>query len=113
MIRHVLLVLEKNLEKVASENGQVLLFEELRVDLGKGIEARVHLILWNGALVTDEALQFTDLVVVFCLEAVDVLLRDLHVRLQLKDIDKELTLVCELLLVVVDKLNRTRVRQFR
>ena len=36
----------------------------------------------------------------------------MDIRLQLKDVDEELTLVCELLLVVVDELDRTRVRQF-
>ena len=37
----------------------------------------------------------------------------MHIRLQLKDVDEELTLVCELLLVVVDELDRTGIRQFR
>ena len=47
LVRHVLLILEEDLEEVASEHGQVLLLEELRVDLGEGVEARVDLVLWN------------------------------------------------------------------
>ena len=53
------------------------------------------------------------IVIIFCLETVDVLLRDLNVGLQLQDVDEELALVCELLLVVVDELDRTGIRQFR
>ena len=81
--------------------------------MGEGVKARVDLILRNGALVANEALQLADLVVVLCLEAVDVLLRDLHVRLQLQDVDEELALVCEFLLVIVDELGRTGFGQFR
>lgn len=47
------------------------------------------------------------------MQSIDVLLGDLHVGLELENVDQELSLVGQLLLIVVDKLSRTRIWQLR
>lgn len=109
LVSHAFLVLEQHVEEVASEHSEVLFFEELGVDLGKRVEARVHLILRDRTLVPDQAFQLVDLILVLRPELVDVLLGDLHIRLKLEDVNQELSLVGQLLLVVVDWLSCARV----
>ena len=101
-ICHLVLELKQHLEKLASENCQILFFQQLRVDLRQTVELWVDLILRNGGLVTDQVLQLCDLFDVLSLEALDVGLGNLHVTLQLQDVDKELALVGQLILIVFD-----------
>jgi len=62
------------------------------------------LILGNGALVSNEVLELLNLRLVFLLEVLDVLLRDLNITLQLQDVYEVLSFVGELLLEEVDLL---------
>jgi hypothetical protein len=97
---HKIFELKQHLEELLSQDGQVLLLEKLGVDLRELIELGVNLILWDRALVSDEVLKFSDFLLILLLEVVDVLLGDLDITLELEDIDKVLTLVSQLLLVV-------------
>lgn len=74
IVSHRLFELEKYLEKILTQVGEVLFFEELRVDLGKAIKLRVHLIFRDRALVPDEVLELFYLLLVLGLEAFNVLL---------------------------------------
>lgn len=62
------------------------------------------MILGNGALVSNEVLELLNLRLVFLLEVLDVLLRDLDITLQLQDVYEVLSFVGELLLEEVDLL---------
>lgn len=62
------------------------------------------MILGNGALVSNEVLELLNLRLVFLLEVLDVLLRDLNITLQLQDVYEVLSFVGELLLEEVDLL---------
>ena len=57
---HQHLVLDEDLEELFSQNRQILLFQQLRVDLRKLVKLRVDLVLGNGALVADQVLQVND-----------------------------------------------------
>ena len=61
VVSHRLFELEQYLEKILTQVGEVLFFEELRVDLGKAIKLRVHLIFGDRTLVTDEVLELLQL----------------------------------------------------
>jgi hypothetical protein len=87
LVGHSLLVLEKDIEEVASEDGEVFLLKELRVNLGEGVEARVHLVFWDRALVANQTLELSDFVFILSLKPIYVLLRDLDIGLELKDVD--------------------------
>lgn len=62
------------------------------------------MILGNGALVSNEVLELLNLRLVFLLEVLDVLLRDLNITLQLQDVYEVLSFVGELLLEEVNLL---------
>ena len=60
------------------------------------------MILRDRALVSYERLKFCDLRLILLLESLNILFRYLNIRLELKNVDKELSLVGQLLLVVID-----------
>lgn len=60
------------------------------------------MVLRNGGLVADEVLEVDDFGLVLLLQILNVLLRDLNIRLQLKNVDQVLPLVSQLLLEVVN-----------
>ena len=103
-VGHALLVLEEHLEEVSSEDSQVFLLEQLGVNLGQGVKLWIDLVLWNGALVSNKSLELCDLSLILELETLDVLLRDLHITLELKDVDEELPHVGQLLLELLNEL---------
>ena len=103
-VGHALLVLEEHLEEVSSEDSQVFLLEQLGVNLRQGVKLWIDLVLWNGALVSNESLELCDLSLILELETLDVLLRDLHITLELKDVDEELPHVGQLLLELLNEL---------
>ena len=79
LIGHILLVLFEDTKEIASENSQVLLLEELGVDLRKRVKSGVDLVLRDRALVANQALKLVDLILILGLEAINVLLGDLHI----------------------------------
>ena len=62
------------------------------------------MILRDRALISDEGFEFCDLRLILLLESLNILFRYLNIRLELKNVDKELSLVGQLLLVVVNQL---------
>ena len=60
------------------------------------------MILRDRALVSDERFEFSDFRLILLLESLNILFRDLDIRLELKNVDKELSLVGQLLLVMID-----------
>ena len=102
LVGHLVLELEEDLEELATEDSEVLLLQQLRVDLRQRIELGVHLVLRDGGLVADQVLQLCDLLDVLGLETLDVGLRDLDIALELQDVDEELPLIGQLILVVFD-----------
>jgi hypothetical protein len=60
------------------------------------------LILGDRALISDEGFEFCDLRLILLLESLNILFRYLNIRLELKNVDKELSLVGQLLLIVID-----------
>jgi hypothetical protein len=83
----------------------------LRIDLGERIKLRVDLVLGDGALVSNKWFELTNFLIVLSLKVLDVLFWNLNVTLQLKHINQKLTLICELILVVLDKFISARLRQ--
>lgn len=57
LVGHRLFEFKQHLEQILTEVGQVLLFKELGVNLGKTVEFRVHLVLGDGALVSNQVLE--------------------------------------------------------
>ena len=60
------------------------------------------MILRDRALVANQVLQLVDFLLVFSLEALNILLRDLDVRLELEEVDEELSFISQFLLVVLN-----------
>ena len=60
------------------------------------------MILWDRAFISDEGFEFSDLRLILLLESLNILFRYLNIRLELKNVDKELSLVGQLLLIVID-----------
>jgi len=77
--------------------------------LGERIKLGVDLILRNGTLVSNEVLKLVNFLLILGLQSIDVLFRDLYIRFKLEQIDEELSFVGQLLLVVFDYINCTRV----
>lgn len=86
-----------------SENGKVLFFKKLRVDLRQTVELWVNLILRNGRFVSNQALKFVDLVLILGLKVFNVLLRNLDIRFEFKDVNQKLTFVGQLLFIVLNQ----------
>ena len=53
LVCHVHLELQENLEEVLAQIGEVLFFEQLRVNLRQAVEFGVHLVLGNRTLVAN------------------------------------------------------------
>jgi hypothetical protein len=70
--------------------------------LTKRVKLGVDLVFGNRALISNQVLEFQDFLHVLCLKTLDVLLGNLNIRLQFKQVNQELTLVSQLLLVHVD-----------
>lgn len=87
LVGHLVLELEEYLKKLTTENGEVLLLQQLRVDLRQRVKLGVHLVLRDGRLVADQVLQLCDLLNVLGLETFDVGLRDLDITLELQDVN--------------------------
>ena len=102
LVGHLVLELEEDLEKLATEDGEILLLQQLRVDLRQRVKLGVHLVLRDGGLVADQVLQLCDLLDVLGLETFDIGLRNLDIALKLQDVYEELPLICQLILVVLD-----------
>ena len=109
---HKLLVFQKDAEELFTQDGQILLLQKLRVDLTQLVELGVHLILGNGALVSNEVLELLNLRLVLLLEVLDVLLRDLNITLQLQDVNQVLSFVCQFLFEIVNLIGSSGIFNF-
>lgn len=78
----------------------------------KLIKFWVNLVLWDRRLVANQILEFGDLSLVLLLQVLNILLRNLNIRFELKNVDQVLPLISQLLLEIIDLIWGSRVFQF-